>query len=593
MERVRTSVRATSELVGEFQRIFKTDVTQALDKVNNLFGVDMHATFSPERRQAIARSIPAAGLAAGFTSDQIVGLGAASQNVAMQAGYADFTGGLSSGIMAAQIFRAAANEDIAGDSPFAFVNSTRFRNTLVRRTTGARLSGLSRDISGAAAILQREGMDYEGFLARVNSQEGQLSSERVAEIAGEFGYTGGATAGDLRDASFSQEARRFQEAGVGDMATLKNNAAFMSDVRRQTMDHVLRQQGIDPSKLNIEGPLTSRAVRAALEDIGQGGVADDLDRIFTQNARAFGFGNLEEADLFMNTIQRNKQLKELQVRTENISDLQGYISGVTDSVSGFEAFSDLVLSGDVEDATLGKIFQTFSGAKTADISAMFGDRGKGTFFDTSKIEGKRAQDLRKLAIGTATSVLFGGKFGNRAATADERKNVNKMFDPETSEEDREALFKAFEEKVADDTGTRGLMFELDFQERQRALQKKTEGDISKEQTKNLREAAFLEQFEKIDDIKLIEGTRTGSDEKKFRALLEGAKNAYQTAAEEGGEVSLTDPQQKAVEKARREATLNDDIAGVKKGGTESIVAVLTEILNAVKNADPNANKKGE
>lgn len=623
LQGVRDKVRGASEIVAEFQRVFRTDVAGALDQMNSLFGVDVVSTFSPERLKQISNQIPAAGLASGFTSGQVVGLGAAATQQARAAGFEDFTGGMSAGIQSAQLFRAAANDQLVSfnaitgetgvsDSNFAFVNENRFRNNLVKRVTGAQLSGLSRDISGAAAIIESRGGNVEEFLAAVRAQEGTFESDDVlsianAQLAGDdLGTIGSATA--LRDASFSQEGRRFLEQGVGTSAVLRNNASFLRQVRSQTVERTLELRGVGKTERDAimakmgEGQFTSRAIRAALGK-DRSAIANELDRTFSDNARAFGFGTIEEEDLFLNTILRNEKLAEIQERTGNLADVQGMVGDATDSISGFRALAKMVQDDKLSDATLGETIGVFTGSEGVSkeiISQMMGGAGPAE----NKLKGREGA-IRNLAMGTATSVLFAGKFGNKQASdaqvllskrifskykLDDQGEV--MYDDagaiELTEEERLEYVGQMEGMVTEDSALAAQMFDVNVADRISEFRRKEgmkEGEaVSKSQAKSLRQAEFLEQFAGVKDIGTIGGDDEAAEEKAFKQKVAALQKDFELAAESGEDLDLTKDQKKTLEKAQREATLNEDLAGVKKGGTETIVAVLQEIMLEIRAA---------
>jgi hypothetical protein len=595
LQRTRDQVRGMSEIVGEFRRVFKTDVAGALDQINGLFGVDAASTFSPDRLTQLSNQIPSAGLATGFTTAQVVGLGAAAKQQANAAGFTDFTGGMSAGIMSAQLFRAAANENIAGfdpvtgasnaGNPFAFVDERRFRENMVKRVTGAQLSGLSRDVAGAAAIIEREGGDVQGFLSGLPTGS-QFNSTDLARRAAEFSGAD-VSASDLRNASFSQEGRRFLEQGVGTNAVLQNNAAFIQDVRRQTLERVLSNRGLDINRFDFSGPLTSRSIRAALGS-GNQDVADELDRTFSQNARAMGFQSVEGEDAFLNVLARNQKLNEIQKRTGRLTSIQEVIGSASDAVGGLRGLTQLVQRGGLEGADLGDVLTAVTGAEQVDVSEI-ADLVK---FDAKDAPKGRARTIRQLALGTAFSTLFSGKFGDRNATEAQVEAARAIFESkDASPEERAKALKNFEAMVQESPALRSQMFEVDVADRVDAFKKANNIDpkkgITSQQSKALRQAEFLEQFETLDDMTLVKDSEEGDVKKRLMDL----KSRYEKAAKSGEAVTLDDQDREALESARREAGINDSLAGVKKDATTTIVVVLKEILDEVRNANPKANNK--
>jgi hypothetical protein len=222
LQGLRDRIQASTRVIGEFQRVFQTDVAGAIDRMNQLFGVDVMQTLSPDRLNDISRAIPATAMATGFTSQQIMSLSSSSMQAAQQMGFRDFMGAHSTGVLSAQMFRAATQ---TGENPLAFVNERSFREQLVRRATSAATSGDARAISGAVAILQRTGGDVEGFLDRVQNMDGSMS---VSSIAAEAGLT----SSQVMAASYSQEARRWAESGRGTVAALSGEAGFMGRLPR-------------------------------------------------------------------------------------------------------------------------------------------------------------------------------------------------------------------------------------------------------------------------------------------------------------------------------------------------------------------------
>lgn len=573
-------VQSATGVISEFQRVLKTDVEGAIDAMSNMFGTDVMQTFSSARLSTMTGAMSSTALATGFSSEQVLGLGSASQQVMQQAGISNTMGAFENGILSAQILAASRQEVMAeGNTAGQFVNEQRFRNTVVQRVTGASVSGLALDLSGAAAIIARtKGQDTADAFLR-DMPAGELTSSQLAGRVNEV--TGGdVNADDLRDASFSREARLIAATGATTNIVLQNNAAFMESVREQTLRRTLKAQGksdeqIDSMIKSIDGPLTSSNVRNAL---GDDATADTMDRIFSQNARAFGFGNMEEADLFLNTIKRNKALANIQGTTKSMGDVQKFVAGVTDAASGYDAFSRMALSTDEDSASLGKLLTAVTGAENIDVGALFGDKG-----NNFSVQGgtERQNAIRKVALGAATAALFSGKFGSRDATEEEIKDAKLLFST-TDEKERQRILKSFDEKTAAGDGTQALMYEINTQELQKKYQAGSDDPLTAAQEKNIRDISFLNQFDTVKDRITVKGGEGSEDEVAFDKKVNALKERMEAAVKSGKTLELSAEEKETMRQAKREGALNEDIAGVKTDSMTKLSAIAAEILEYVK-----------
>jgi len=573
-------VQSATGVISEFQRVLKTDVEGAIDAMSNMFGTDVMQTFSSARLSTMTGAMSSTALATGFSSEQVLGLGSASQQVMQQAGISNTMGAFENGILSAQILAASRQEVMAeGNTAGQFVNEQRFRNTVVQRVTGASVSGLALDLSGAAAIIARtKGQDTADAFLR-DMPAGELTSSQLAGLVNKV--TGGdVNADDLRDASFSREARLIAATGATTNIVLQNNAAFMESVREQTLRRTLKAQGksdeqIDSMIKSIDGPLTSSNVRNAL---GDDATADTMDRIFSQNARAFGFGNMEEADLFLNTIKRNKALANIQGTTKSMGDVQKFVAGVTDAASGYDAFSRMALSTDEDSASLGKLLTAVTGAENIDVGALFGDKG-----NNFSVQGgtERQNAIRKVALGAATAALFSGKFGSRDATEEEIKDAKLLFST-TDEKERQRILKSFDEKTAAGDGTQALMYEINTQELQKKYQAGSDDPLTAAQEKNIRDISFLNQFDTVKDRITVEGGEGSEDEVAFDKKVNALKERMEAAVKSGKTLELSAEEKETMRQAKREGALNEDIAGVKTDSMTKLSAIAAEILEYVK-----------
>ena len=437
-ETVRITQQAVQSVTA-FRQIFRGSVTQALDQVNALMGVDVIQTFQGAE-QGLVQRMAATGFATGHAPSQMQALAGGARQMALGAGV-DPLGSIQTSILTAGLLDVHAGTGGLGNR---FVNEPTFRQNMLRRVLGAQESGLARDISGAHTLLTEAGVDPSGFMAAA----GDVGSlEDLVGVANQFMPGGGLSAFDLRSASFSEAAELSRAHGIGGIQALRFNAGVIQTTRRGILQRELSARGVGGAQLDaIMAQLTPEALgnNALTMDTIMGAVGDtpginqttfrgNMRRIFGEQARALGLGtNANEADAMLQAISNRDALSDIQGAARGNVELQQLFQnrGNAFGIQNLGVLIGSIRERQLEDPAnagklnvgFGQIIRGLTGSTAASISAQ--DLSGFMGISQSLLDAMESPDataMEKMGLNTAVSALFSQQIDGRMITPEERE----------------------------------------------------------------------------------------------------------------------------------------------------------------------------
>lgn len=463
--RVVEATREASRSIQAFRQIFRGSVTDVLDQVNAMMGVDVMATFDDQGR-SLLQNMSAAGSITGFAPQQMAALGGMSRHISKQAGM-DPWGSAAVATHAAQIMGV---QRLGHRSPL--VNQVDFRNDVVLQTTGAQQSGMSRDISGAyAMITQRDGKAAaDAFLTKIRAMSPEealrLDPTSLARLVGE-----GVTGFDIRDASYTAEAEIARSRGIGTRVAAQHNAASINESRMVMIRNRLETSGVQDVEGIMaalrEGPVTEDAMRKAFAgNEGAMSLRGSLMRTFGLQAEALNIsGGARGVDQLLGASFDRTRLDNILKQTDTgrmmletlggrnvgggLSGINAYINelGKEGNKGTMQGFVKAALGGDsditVDDA--GKMLGLF-GTGTKNLQDYLDKRG------LSDVDAGR-QQMASVGANLAARTLFTRMYKGEAATDAQMKEARDLLqnfkdDPQALMDYAETVGGDFQSKVA-------------------------------------------------------------------------------------------------------------------------------------------------
>ena len=278
-------VEQATHSVAAFRRFFKGSLTDILDEVNGLMGVDVMATFQGAEENMMQK-MEATGMVAGLGTGRMLDLAGRSRGYLTAAGH-DPLGSVAAATMAGRMLGVHANT-----KDDAFINPERLRDTFVMKATQAGQSRIATATAGALALLQESG--NAKALTDFNEQRA-AGGGAFTSIEGIAGLTadllglgeGGVTGSELNSLGNTSAGRRLQQAGVGMQVSLDKSARIARGGRLQTLGSLLQNSG-----------LSEDAQAAAFTAISEG---DDITSTGVLNTLRsfFDMGDMGELKEFM------------------------------------------------------------------------------------------------------------------------------------------------------------------------------------------------------------------------------------------------------------------------------------------------------
>jgi len=408
-------VQKTSQSISEFRSVFQGSVTQVMDSVNSLLGTDVAATFDDAGR-SLAQRLGTTGFVTSTSPSQLQAAMAESAGLSNRAGL----GSLNSASAAMLFAEQEAVGRVTGTNKF--INSSQYRRTLLKQTTGAMYSDFARDISGAYAIDEEQKAIIQAGVA--NGEIRSLSD--IAEVTG-------LSAEDIRAAGFSQEAATLRaEDGVGGLEAMRGGIAALDDTRRNYLTRVYGAEAVS----GITGPMTMSNIAEGLGlDVAGRGA---LRRAFGVQARAMGFQGAEALDKYASSIRNDAELGRIRDSIQEQTEFKDAVSG-KGKAFGLGAIIEMAQSGDLANSDK-NIYRLLTG--NADLE---GGDFKNYF---SGLEGlQKGGGLAADSASLAASALVTNKIAGNRMTADQQLAARAIFSAETLE-DQQSAARAFAAKVS-------------------------------------------------------------------------------------------------------------------------------------------------
>ena len=436
--------------VQAFRQIFQGTVPDVLRKMNALLGTDVVQTFKGAEENLI-RNMAATGLSTGFTRHQMAGMAGMSAQFSQSQGL-DPWGAAASGTFAAQLM------GVHRQTGTSFgVNAPRLRGNMIRLVTGAAEGGISRDISGAYAMIQGHVGDdeAEAFMKEINSSDVR-SGAQVATIANNFlEARDRVSANDVRMFSFTEEGETARASGVGTAAALQAQAGFLNRTRVHMVAAQLAAMDVAPGDIkDITGRLSGQTVSvdnimAATGDLlGDDGdprrmrLRGALRSRFAQQASAAGLGNTFESDEILDAFGNKERLAHIKGSAASnillqdllkdqgpggmLNNLNAYIQKVGANPAGFTGAKEFyrALTGDT-DIEAGEL-ETFAGLAEGLIGAVEGsdteedDLGLGIALQAIMTQTFNGRRISKEETARFRRVALPGLEGDTGMTQDDR-----------------------------------------------------------------------------------------------------------------------------------------------------------------------------
>lgn len=366
--------RQASQAIKAFKHLFQGSVPEVLDQINGLMGTDVMQTFSEGGRE-LAQTMVATGMATGYTPDQMISFSGMSRQLSQAKGL-DPWGSVASGTLAAQLVDIHTKTEGGG----RFVNEQRFRENMIRRTTGAQESGISRDIAGAFALIQssvgQEAADK--FIDDLGDDTIRGTSDVVSAANTALGPESAVTGMDLKNASYSAAAETYRAEGGTGMLALRSNMEFVNRIKRDSLRSSLHAAGVSDSDVSdIMGSLDDKSLTTDnVMDAVEGSIENApafegaWRRRATQMAQGMTMGNNSfESDAMLTAITNDEAYDNMQQQIADSVALQETFKG-RGNVSGLgnlQHVIDALEEADGADISMRDVFRAATGSDNVDI----------------------------------------------------------------------------------------------------------------------------------------------------------------------------------------------------------------------------------
>jgi len=543
---VLAATKEASRSIQAFRQIFKGSVTDVLDQVNALMGVDVMSTFDDQGR-SLLQNMSAAGAVAGFAPQQMAALGGMSRQVSLQAGL-DPWGAAAAATYSAQILGTQRQAGIS--SPL--VNQVAFRNDVVRKTTGAQQSGMSRDISGAYALIEQSAgkESADEWLRNLRDMEPDaLMNMDASEIARSTGIKG-ISGFDVRDASFTAEAEKARAMGVGTRVAARHNMASLQANRLAMIENALEMNNVEGREGIMNqlrsGPVTEDAMREAFGTNAEANaLRGSLMRRFALQAKAAGFtGGARGVDQFLATTYETETTRRIMEDTETGRrfmetlggrNVSGGIVGLNEYIKTMAGSSDPATVKGFVQSVLGGPGRNVDGTEVLEMFEGFerGSENLRSYFVDNPL-GKEAtareranRQMAEMGANEAMKTLFQRTYRGKAATKEQIAAARDLIMNFRSGEDTETTTQDLIDYAEEATGGG---FQWDMAKNVFDIDKALERSGKKMEDEDIQRAAeSLTVMEQItaDDVKFMSGGL-----RKDKAAQEMFKNTAQRLGEE-------------------------------------------------------------
>jgi hypothetical protein len=450
-DRVIQETQRAAQSIQSFRQIFRGSVTDVLDQVNALMGMDVASTFEDKGRGLFQR-MSSAGMATGFTSQQMTALGGMSRVVSTQAGL-DSWGSVANATFTAQLLGVTRH----GGAVSPLVAQPRYRQDVLTRVTGAQQSGMARDISGAYSLVtQRSGKEAaDTWLRDIRGRAdlGSMTADDIAETVRnstaatqEAGVEDTLSGFDLRSASFGEAAEKARAEGVGGRAALLSNAQNIQTLRMSMAQRVLGQRGFDAQKITqfqeaLKGKaLTEKNLRDAASASGMGEAGSiavgSMMRRFGTQASELKMGGARYVDQFLASALDSNRLGNIIGQTELGAGLMETLSasGAQGGVVGFNKLIAEVSKGgsDKNELTMRAIFEAVTGKDAADLDITELQQGitpissnltKLLKSDPTDAAGRSKKEMATIGANSALRALLTGQIDGKMMTQKQLKQA--------------------------------------------------------------------------------------------------------------------------------------------------------------------------
>lgn len=415
------------------------------DQLNRLVGADFRQTFGVHNA-GMLQQLHAAGQVTGFTAPQLISLAGMSTQLSESIG-ADPHGSLVNAQVSAELLGAFRQGGVGS----AFVREPRFRESIVRRVTGAQGGALSRDISGAYALIAGSiGTEAADTFISDLGQDGRLTGDDILSRVNNMEGLGDVTAGAIRNASYTTAGEQARARGVGTRAALGSDIGLIEADRRSMLRRTLLSEGLDAdsiiSAIDTDGRgITQAAVQDALGLDGELGrtqiasITGAYNRGLEIQASALGMGNAAEVDAFLATAKQDSIRKNIQDRVSGRVGLSDMFQG-RGAFAGFRNLQNLFRNGDDSKADIFGLILGDANLSMADMAAM---NGLGEFASTLEAESmdmtktpeeREAATKAILGLGSAFTVGMSGMLEGEAVSAEMQEAVRGLLKGEGNQD---------------------------------------------------------------------------------------------------------------------------------------------------------------
>lgn len=354
----RTTQKA-AQSIQAFRQVFKGSVTEAMDQMNSLMGVDVVQTFG-DNALGMGRQFAATGYTAGLSPSQTAAMGGYARDMLIAGGVSP-TGSIASAERAMTMFQAFREGNPDGSK---FINTAGLRTSMLQQAVLAQESGMARDVSGGYAMVMRElgSSGADKFVETLRGRNDLTSADIAKEVSKATQIPTSAL--DLRHASNSREAEDARLRGIGgSVAMTASHDALRNGRKAMLMSIIGGKYGTEKAQNIIDkassGGFTLASIKEAVTS--EGFARDDQALIgqitgsLNEQAEFLNLGDVYSADAQIIAGRNQTVLKGIETRVDSRIKLQDLFQD-KGNVSGFLNFRDIIKDGDKDNVTARAFF---------------------------------------------------------------------------------------------------------------------------------------------------------------------------------------------------------------------------------------------